>query len=66
MVALYERPNLKKRNQRILDLFMAGELSRKEIATQNEVSLDVVNNIIKAHRAEKKHGRRRCTCGARR
>jgi DNA-binding CsgD family transcriptional regulator len=66
MVALFERPNLKKRNTRILDLFVQGELSRKEIAAQFEVSLDVVNNVIKAHRAEKKHGRRRCSCGARR
>lgn len=68
MVALYERPDLKKRNQRILELFKAGELSRKEIAAKEQVSADVVNNIIKAARAEhkKKSAHRRCRCGSRR
>lgn len=66
MVALWERPNLKKRDARILEQFLRGELSRKELALQHEVSVDVINNIIKKHRAEMKHGRRRCSCGARR
>lgn len=68
MVALYERPEIRTRNARILELFRAGELARKEIAARCEVTLNVVNNVIHQARAPKKRkaARRRCTCGRRR
>lgn len=67
MVALYERPDIRKRNKSILSHFRIGRLSRKEIATKFEVTRDVVNNVIKAARRHKAHGsRRRCTCRGRR
>lgn len=68
MVALYERPEIKKRNRAILRAVKAGKLSRKEIATKHEVDVKVVHNVVYQARVAKrlKVKPRRCSCGRRR
>lgn len=67
MMALYERPDVRARNIRIIEKFRSGQLSRKGIAADEGVTYAVVCDAIKRARAEggKRRHCHRCSCGRR-
>jgi len=62
-MALFERPDILKRNRRIVLRFRSG-MARKDIAAEEGVGLWVVHDAIKRARsgAKKNHHCRRCAC----
>jgi len=62
-MALFERPDIEKRNKRIVLKYRSG-MARKDIAQELGVTVGVVHDAIKRSRAKarKRHHCRRCVC----
>ena len=63
MMALFERPDISKRNKRIVLKYRSG-MARKDIASEEGVTVFVVHDAIKRAVAgtKKNHHCRRCAC----
>lgn len=62
-MALFERPDIRKRNKRIVLKYRSG-MARKDIAAEEGVNVWVVHDAISLARAATKKNRhcRRCSC----